>query len=925
MEFRLLGPLEAVDGAEQLSLGSRKARALLARLLLDANRTVAVERLVDDLWGDEVPGSAPKMVQIYVSHLRKALPADVIRTKAPGYVVQVDPESLDLGRFNRIRAEGRAALESGDASGAAALLTDALALWRGPALAEFAEPFARVEGAHLEELRLGCLEDRLDADLAARRHGDVAGELEALAAQHPLRERLHRQLILALYRAGRQAEALEAYERFRRTLDDQLGLEPSAALKRLQQRILTQDPALDPGPGAAAPEAPSPAPRRTAPKHGVPEGFVARSEELAQLEALLETASRGDGTAVLVGGRAGIGKSRLVQELGRRGRIRGARVLEGRCIQLVGVRLPYLPFVDALRPVAGLPALAALADRLEELPRLVPELAGNAAERADAGRADSRLRLFQEVFLVLERLSADRPVVVALEDLHWADASTLDLLAFLAHGVAKARILLVGTYRTEEVGPGDPLQRLASGLVGASSAVSFELEPFDRDAVEALVASTGTPPSPELVDTIFARSEGNPLFAKQLLAAALRGETALPPALREMLLADLARLSANGRSVLRVAAAAGRDAPYELLRAVTPLAELELAEALREAVDQRLLVPHQAAGTFRFGHPLFAEAVYETLLPGEREVLHGRIARALAEEPRLALSGAAAAESAHHWTAARRPAEALAASLQAATEAEKVSGLTEALGHVERVLALWDEVPDAEELAGVALPAVISRAAELASISADGDEEIDIRGIVGVLDFDEPVDAATVAGRLGVATATAEKWLGALEHSGLVEQQGGGYRAAPLAIGEANRLYPAAIVLETVAVRRSPPFDAARIQALRDANASFRAAAGDPGAAIAADDEFHRRLAADCGNAELVAALLRVKRALLRYELVYMADAERIERSAAEHDAIVAALERGDHAEAAQLLRVNLGGGLPELRDAVEQPVMQGA
>ena len=387
-----------------------------------------------------------------------------------------------------------------------------------------------------------------------------------------------------------------------------------------------------------------------------------------------------------------------------------------------------------------------------------------------------------------------------------------------------------------------------------------------------------------------------------------------------MLLADVARLDAKGRSVLRLAAAAGRDAPYELLRAVTSLDELALAEALREAVEHELLVPDQAAGTFRFRHALFAEAVYETLLPGEREVLHERIARALTEQPRLAMSGAAAAECAHHWTAARRPAEALAASLQAATEAEKVSGLSEALGHVERVLGLWDEVPDAEELAGVALPAVLSRAAELAGLSAESDDEMDLRSVVGILDFDDRVDVETVADRLGIPVATAEKWLAALEHSGLVEHVGDGYRAAPLAMSEARRLYPAAVVLESVAVRRSPPFDEARLQALRDANESFRAAAGDPAAAIAADDEFHRRLTASCGNDDLVAALVPIKRALLRYELVYMADPARVERSAAKHDAIIAALEHGNHAEAAQLLRENLGSGLPDLTAAVEQP-----
>jgi DNA-binding SARP family transcriptional activator len=238
MEFRLLGPLEVLEGATRLELGSREPRALLARLLLDANRAVSVERLVDDLWGEDVPESAPKMVQIYVSHLRKALPGGVLRTQAPGYVVEVEPDALDLGRFGRMRADGRAALERGDAAAAAALLADALGLWRGAALAEFPEPFARVEGAHLEEVRLGCLEDRIEADLALGRHAAVAVELEALAAAHPLRERLHRQLVLALYRAGRQAEALEAYDRFRRTLDERLGIGPSASLRRLQHAIL---------------------------------------------------------------------------------------------------------------------------------------------------------------------------------------------------------------------------------------------------------------------------------------------------------------------------------------------------------------------------------------------------------------------------------------------------------------------------------------------------------------------------------------------------------------------------------------------------------------------------------------------------------------------------------------------------------------
>ena len=245
MELRVLGPFEAIDGATALPLGGRKPRALLARLALDANRTVAVPRLVDDLWGDDVPDSAAKMVQIYVSQLRKVLPDGVLQTRPPGYLIELEPEAVDATRFAQLRADGRAALAAGDPETAATRLREALALWRGPAFAEFTEPFAGVEAAHLEELHLVCLEERIDADVARGLHADVVGELEALVARHPLRESLHRRLTLALYRGGRQAEALAAYERFRSRLDEELGIEPSHALKAIQRQILNQDVRLD--------------------------------------------------------------------------------------------------------------------------------------------------------------------------------------------------------------------------------------------------------------------------------------------------------------------------------------------------------------------------------------------------------------------------------------------------------------------------------------------------------------------------------------------------------------------------------------------------------------------------------------------------------------------------------------------------------
>jgi DNA-binding SARP family transcriptional activator/pimeloyl-ACP methyl ester carboxylesterase len=245
MDFRLLGPLAVFDGPAPLPIAAGKQRALLAVLLLHANRTVGREQLVDALWGEEVPESAQKMVQIHVSQLRKALPEARLLTRAPGYLLEAGDDEIDLARFERSVAGARRALSNGQAEQARALLGDALALWRGRALAEFSEPFARHEGARLEELRVAALEWRIEADLALGHHRDVVSELEALIVEYPLREQLRSQHMHALYRSGRHAEALASYQAIRRTLADELGMEPSAALRELERRMLRQDATLD--------------------------------------------------------------------------------------------------------------------------------------------------------------------------------------------------------------------------------------------------------------------------------------------------------------------------------------------------------------------------------------------------------------------------------------------------------------------------------------------------------------------------------------------------------------------------------------------------------------------------------------------------------------------------------------------------------
>jgi DNA-binding SARP family transcriptional activator len=345
VEFRLLGPLEVREGDRVLPLGAGQQRALLAILLLRANEAVSRDQLIDELWGEDPPSTAAKALQGHVSALRGVLEperkrgagGDVILTRGSGYELRLEADQLDLGVFERLRSEGQAALTDGEPQRAAERLREALDLWRGPPLADFLyEPFAQAEIARLEELRVATLEDRLEAELACVRHQQLIGELEALVQKHPTRERLRGLLMLALYRAGRQAEALDAYQAGRTVLVEELGIEPGRRLRELQQAILKQDPSLDIHPAPEqAPEAPAGA-------------FVGRDAELAQLRAGLDNAMGGRGQLFLLVGEPGIGKSRLADELIRHARGRGAHVLTGRCWEAGGAPA-YWPWTQSLR------------------------------------------------------------------------------------------------------------------------------------------------------------------------------------------------------------------------------------------------------------------------------------------------------------------------------------------------------------------------------------------------------------------------------------------------------------------------------------------------------------------------------------------------------------------------------------------------
>jgi DNA-binding NarL/FixJ family response regulator/tetratricopeptide (TPR) repeat protein len=467
--------------------------------------------------------------------------------------------------------------------------------------------------------------------------------------------------------------------------------------------------------------------------------FVGRARELEELDRVLDSARTGNGTTALVTGEAGIGKSRLTSELASRARGAGFEVFLGRSIDLVGTELPYQPFVEALRPL-GEPW------------------------RGDGRTPGSQLRVFEETLALLAGRAASSPVLLVLEDLHWADTSTLDLVVYLAHNLGGHQVLLLATYRADEPGSAERVRRVADGVRRSGSSVVLELGPLEDEELAALLAARADGVLPAAVsNAIASRSEGNPFFAEELLAAAGDNSVELPRRLRDLLLERIGRLEPQTDSLLRLAAAAGRDVGHTLLTALAR-PEQDVRESLREAVEQGVLVAEQATGCFRFRHALLAEAIYATILPGEREELHAK----LAEE--LARSGAASpAELAQHWEAANRSAEALTASVAAARQAEAVFGLAEAHAHLERALALWPAVPDAAELTGLDLAGLCAWTAQRASQVGASVQAVELARraveLVGAADSHRSSFLNVRLGEYLYETGTDEAGLAVLEHA----------------------------------------------------------------------------------------------------------------------------------------------------------------
>jgi DNA-binding CsgD family transcriptional regulator/tetratricopeptide (TPR) repeat protein len=441
--------------------------------------------------------------------------------------------------------------------------------------------------------------------------------------------------------------------------------------------------------------------------------LVGRADELARLMAHVDRAAEGRPSAVLVGGDAGVGKTRLLDELSRRAAQRGLRVLTGHCVDLGDVGLPYLPFVDLLRPVVADPDLA---PELADHPVLAGLLTGRtgvpgppaAVDESDRGSAltrsglrppadDGRLQLFEAVAALLAQLAGSAPLLVVLEDLHWADRSSRDLLRYLLARLVDEPIAVVASYRADDLHRRHPLRPLLAELVRLPGVERLTVGPLPDADVDQLVRGLATASggvAAGTVEDVVARAEGNAFYAEELLAAGLAGE-ALPMELTDVLLARVEQLSPPTQQVLRVAAVAGRQVRHELVSAVAGQAPAEMEQALAEAVHHHLLVVSDD-GRYRFRHALLREAVLADLLPGERVRLHAAVAAHLAAHP----GAGTAAERAHHARESNDLPGAFSASLEAASAARRVGAPAEQLQHLEAALALWPAVPDAAERAG---------------------------------------------------------------------------------------------------------------------------------------------------------------------------------------------------------------------------------
>lgn len=686
MEYRILGPLEVVAAAKP-SLGGPKQRGVLALLMVRAGQVITADRLVEELWHGHPPRRAQVTLRSYLSRLRTTLEQaagrPVLLTRAPGYVLDIDPGEVDATRFERLVRDGQAALAADRTDHAVDLLRAAERLWRGPVLEDLADLEAvRAERRRLEELRLAALESRIEADLAAGRHAELIGELEALLTEHPLREELHGKRMLALYRSGRQAESLATFESARRMLAEDLGIEPGIALRRLHQAVLRQEPDLEwvaaPQPAMApvAQAATHPGPYvEPVPGEPVPGGqagpFVGRAEELVQLKTAMTEALAGRGRVVLLVGEPGIGKTRTAQELTAEARAAGFDVLCGRAWEDEGAPA-FWPWVKALRTWLerlDAPALCTVcgpeAPVIAQLIPVVAERIPGLAVQPRLEPAQARFRLFDAVTRLLRRAAAIRPVLLVLDDLHRADVPSLRLLQFLTREIADARLLVVCTYRDLDDYPGQAFRDVIADVWREPSTLHFRLTGLQEPEIARYVELVSRGHIAEsLVGELCVRTGGNPFFLREIVRLLLDeggvervnelGER-MPHGVRAAVERRLDALSEQARTSLSLASVAGREFSLETLEVAGDASAEPLLAHLEQATAAGLVTEiTESPGGYRFAHVLIRDALYTSLSGVRRARLHLRVGEAMERIHGRDLD-LHLAELAHHFRQASDP------------------------------------------------------------------------------------------------------------------------------------------------------------------------------------------------------------------------------------------------------------------------------
>src|SRR5215472_9364419 len=499
-------------------------------------------------------------------------------------------------------------------------------------------------------------------------------------------------------------------------------------------------------------------------RRGTSPVLVGRAAEMAALEAALDTVRQGGPAALLIGGEAGVGKTRLIGEFTASARRSGGQVLVGGCLELGVDGLPFGPFTAMLRDlvreigadeIVGM--LPGSGRAIRELARLLPELAGvSAPASAPAGAeitgaasgplaaGEARARLFEEFLTLLERLAEQRPLILVVEDAHWGDRSSRDLLAFLIGYQRSLRnVLIVVTFRSDELHRTHPLRPLLAELARIDWVERTELPRLSRGQAEELAAAVlGRVPDRGLTDDLYERAEGNPLFTEELLCCP-EGCDAIPGSLADLLLQTVRRLPEETQDVLRVASAGSGSTGHLLLARVTGHAEDQLNAAIRPAVTANVLVT--TADGYAFRHALIREALHEDLLPGEHSGMHTRYALAIDAEPTLVSDGRADIEKAHHWYSAHNTPEALTSAWQASAQASRAVAHAERLVLLARVLELWDHVPDAAERIGADHVRVLEEATAAARDAAEAK-----RGLAFVESALTEIDEATAPVRVAL-------------------------------------------------------------------------------------------------------------------------------------------------------------------------------